>query len=179
MSDAILSTILITLLRMIYKKYFRERGIVEKNTRQGVAYGFPWRPPYKRDPHTRAGAGPGAEILWEAQEVNDSLEVVFPRLVAAGWWPGGEVSRVSHPSRGRRSTDRPGADVEPCGKPAREPCVYKLARTRTTTRASTIVCASSLFVNACTSRRARLACASLSLSFSSFFSLFSLLKASD
>lgn len=81
-----------------------------------------------------------------------------------GGGPGGEVSRVSHPSRGRRSTDRPGADVEPCGKPAREPCVYKLARTRTTTRASTIVCAGSLFVNACTSRRARLAlCLSLSL----------------
>lgn len=37
--------------------------------------------------------------------------------------PGGEVSRVSHPSRGRRSTDRPGADVEPCGKPAREPYI--------------------------------------------------------
>lgn len=40
----------------------------------------------------RAGAGPGAEILWEAQEVNDSLEVVFPRLVAG---PGGEVSRAA------------------------------------------------------------------------------------
>lgn len=63
-----------------------------------------------------------------------------------GGGPGGEVSRVSHPSRGRRSTDRPGADVEPCGKPARESCVYSLARTRTTTRASTIVYASSLFV---------------------------------
>lgn len=60
-----------------------------------------------------AGAGPGAEILWEAQEVNDSLEVVFPRLVAG---PGVRCPAL-HPSRGRRS-DRPRADVEPCGKPA-------------------------------------------------------------
>lgn len=49
-----------------------------------------------------------------------------------GGGPGGEVSRVSHPSRGRRLADRPGADVEPCGKPAREPLIYELARTRTT-----------------------------------------------
>lgn len=118
------------LSRTFHKKYFRERGIVEKITRQGVAYGFPWRPPYKRDPHTRAGAGPGAEILWEAQEVNDSLEVVFPRLVAAG--PGWGVPRVAPLAREALGADRPGADVEPCGKPAREPRVYKLARTRTT-----------------------------------------------
>lgn len=31
----------------------------------------------------QGGAAAESEILWEAQEVNDSSEVVFPRLVAS------------------------------------------------------------------------------------------------